>query len=576
MKRFFLVFLIAIISEAQVFSQSLNWAQGISESSGIGPMDFDSDNNIYSVGGFKGTTDFDPGSGVYNLTAVGNVKGDMFVRKQDSSGNLIWVKQISTITAGAQGCTVKSIHLDGRGFVYVSGFFIDSVDFDPGPDVYKLNTYGGFHSFILKLNPDGNFVWVKDMGNFSTIGIMQLRAVAFDKMDNIYFAASIGGTAIPVSIDVDPGPAIYDITSMATSGNDFIIEKLDSAGNFVWVKQITGKYDKDAVAMALDSNQNIYISGGFSDTVDFDPGPGVGKLYSGNSNGGSAGFVAKYDSSFNFIWVKQIGVAGNYPLVWGLAVDIESNVLVTGKFSSLMDFDPGTGVYNLLANSTANFFTLKLRSNGDFAWARIPGNIGGTNSGRAIITDLEGNVYTAVYIPGGCDLDPDTSYCIVIGSVAVQKLDSAGKFVWAVGWQGDIPGWIGLDYSNHIYVTGDFSGLNKDFDPGIGTFLLSGSVNGSGFIEKLNQDKPSEINEVNHISELYVFPNPTKNKITFNSSLNINNIVIFDNLGREIITISPMNTKTTLILEDCLPGVYFYKANLSGRIINGNIILSNN
>jgi len=37
-----------------------------------------------------------------------------------------------------------------------------------------------------------------------------------------------------------------------------------------------------------------------------------------------------------------------------------------------------------------------------------------------------------------------------------------------------------------------------------------------------------------------------------------------------------MNTKTTLILEDCLPGVYFYKANLSGRIINGNIILSNN
>ena len=56
--------------------------------------------------------------------------------------------------------------------------------------------------------------------------------------------------------------------------------------------------------MDLDSGKYIYISGYFTSTADFDPGPG---FFNMTSNGGTDIYVAKFDSAGNFIWAKQIG-----------------------------------------------------------------------------------------------------------------------------------------------------------------------------------------------------------------------------------------------------------------------------
>ena len=49
----------------------------------------DTDNNVYTIGYFRDTVDFDPGLGTHELSSLGNA--DMFIQKLDSDGNLLWV-----------------------------------------------------------------------------------------------------------------------------------------------------------------------------------------------------------------------------------------------------------------------------------------------------------------------------------------------------------------------------------------------------------------------------------------------------------------------------------------------------
>lgn len=256
----------------------------------------------------------------------------------------------------------------------------------------------------------------------------------------------------------------------------------------------------------------------------------------------------------------------------GICTDGFGNVLATGHFGGQVDFDPGPGTYNLTSSSTRSIFTLKLRNNGDFAWARMTGGPVGLFEGRAIATDSAGSLYTTALAPG-CDMDPDTGTYFVGGDVTVQKLDSTGKFVWAAGWQGDIPGWIGLDYSNNVYITGSFSGANKDFDPGSGTFLLSGGTN-SGFIEKLSQSPLDNIeDDLSRQGEIKAYPNPSPGIVFFKSPVHIDYLAITDMTGKTVYASEPNKTETSADLSNKSSGVYFYIIISGNEQIRGKLIL---
>src|SRR5258705_14012326 len=101
MKTKLLLVLLSFLFSLQTFSQAPNclWAKSIGGTTGgwVGSsVAFDASGNIYTTGNFSGTADFDPGPGVFNLTAIGGY--GMFIFKIDASGNFLWGK-----TMGGEG-----------------------------------------------------------------------------------------------------------------------------------------------------------------------------------------------------------------------------------------------------------------------------------------------------------------------------------------------------------------------------------------------------------------------------------------------------------------------------------------
>ena len=118
--------------------------------------------------------------------------------------------------------------------------------------------------------------------------------------------------------------------------------------------------------MRLDANGNVYTTGFFQGTPDFDPGSGIFNL---NSTGGLDVFIQKLDASGNFVWAKQLGDTSS-DNANSITVDASGNVYTIGYFSGTADFDPGSGTFNLTSVGGLDVFISKLDASGNFVWAK--------------------------------------------------------------------------------------------------------------------------------------------------------------------------------------------------------------
>jgi hypothetical protein len=501
-----------------VFAQVQQFTSG-----SLGPQSkttVDSLGNRYTVGTFTGTVDFDPSlAETTNLDSVGY--DDIFISKLDASGNFLWAKSMG----GTSYDGVTGIAIDRNGNVFTSGYFSDTVDFDPSSTgVTNLVSAGQHDIFISKLDSSGNFVWAKSMGG---AGFDEANGVAIDSNGNVYTSGSFNGNAYAngtVNSTVDFDPSLTGVANLVSTGYqaDIFISKLDSSGNFVWAKSMGGLNMDIGTSIAIDASDNIYTTGTFSGTADFDPS------LTGTSNLVSMGsldiFVSKLDSSGNFVWAKAIG-GKNYDQVNGMAIDGSGNVYTTGTFYGAADFDPSlTGEFALVSampSDKADIFISKLDSGGNFVWAK---SIGGLRDERVsgIALDRSGNVYTTGVFNGTVDFDPSlmgtTNLVSADGTtdIFISKLDSSGNFVWAKAMGGanvDIGTSIAIDGSGNVYTTGSFSGT-VDFDPS-----LTGAAN-------LLTGDPSNV----FLSKLTAAGNFVQAQQFASGSLGISKTVV-DNLG---------------------------------------------
>lgn len=471
---FFLCLLLSFFSNAQ--NPSFAWANrigGNASNYGTG-MSLDASGNVYTTGYFQGTSDFNPGAAVLNLTSNGYE--DIYITKMDASGNYIWAKTIGA----ANPDKGQSIAVDASGNVYITGTFELTVDFDPGAGIFNMtNTGSGVASFILKLDASGNFIWAKQIGGTSG---RYAQGIKVDTSGNLYTVGYYYGTA-----DFDPGVGSFNLTSSGGSADIFIL-KLTTSGNFSWVKTMGSTSADYGEEISLDASGNIYTTGSFQSMVDFDPGAGILNLgISGNTD---QLFISKLDPSGNLIWAKSTNGGSCSGL--SLTVDASNNVLATGAFQFTVDFDPGNGVFNMTnIGSYYNIFILKLDASGNFAWAKKFGTIY-WEAGRSIVTDGYGNSYTTGDFRGTMDMDPgigvyNLSSTINDFDVFILKLDPSGNFVWAKNTGARASGYaIAVNNLNDVYTLGNFGGtIDFNFDAGV--FTLSSTGSSDIFIHKMYQ-----------------------------------------------------------------------------------------
>ncbi len=468
MKKQLVLLALSIITSSS-FAQNFQWAKSFG-SNGYDDgtsITLDASGNIYAIGVFSNTVDFDPSISTSTLTSNGS--NDIYITKFDALGNFIWVRSFGS--TGAEFST--NVKTDATGNVYVAGSFQGTVDFDPGVGTVTL-TSASTSGFIAKFATNGNFVFVKDMS------VLTVDEITLDGSGNIISTGFFQGTP-----DFDPSASTYTLTTAASE--DVYISKLDASGNFIWAKTFGGNGSDRATSIGVDASGNIIIAGYYILTADFDPSASTSTI---TAVGSYDAFVSKFDGAGNFIWAKSVGGAG-WDQINAVSADVSGNVISSGYFNSTVDFDPGVGTTTLVATGGNNIFVLKLDASGVYSWAK---RMGGSSNSEvdAMAIDASSNIYTTGLYAGNCDFDPSaTTYSLSSAGaydLFVSKLDGSGNFVWAktIGGPGNDDRGLGIvaDLSGNVYTVGHFQ-LTADFDPSTAAYTLTSAGNADVFISKL-------------------------------------------------------------------------------------------
>lgn len=425
--------------------------------------------NHIQAGKIMGIADMDPGTGPTD-TAYTFPGYNYFLSKTTNSGHLLWIRYFQ-IKAGVGFFEFKGIQVNSNNEILVLGNFYGAVDFDLSPagvDTLRSHfpTYPDY--FVGKYDASGNLIWVFNIGSVTSSNI---ESQAFTVLPNndILVAANPTGAAV----DVDPGPAVHN--SISGNGNlvcynnngnylwnnncaaltygvstksvdvdanrnayfltvsyyELTVNKFSSTGARVWNKKIgnfsTGARVNPLSVLVDKTNGSFYVAGTFGGSVDFDPGAAT-VIRSASSASYQDGFIARYDSSMNLLWVNQF--AGN--LEFGKnSLDVSGNQFVAvGRMKGNINMGNG-----LVFNSPTNFnaFYLKFNDAGvtlngyllsGYSFYNTINSIGNTayvvTGAVNAVTDMDPNAAVLNLTPG-----TSTAFTAMYGTVApvVSTLD---------------------------------------------------------------------------------------------------------------------------------------------------------
>jgi len=550
-----ITFLLIFISVSDAPAQAPGWMWARSVGS-VGndvceSIAVDDSGNVFITGSYEGTADFDPGPGVFNLTSQGIL--DVFVLKLDPNGNFVWA-----ISIGGTGTDKDySIKADHIGSVFITGRFANTVDFDPGAGVFNMISNGDKDVYIVKISPLGNFIWAKSVGG---TGDDEGFGIAVDLANDVLVTGYFQNT-----VDFDPDAGVFNLSS---NGNyDAFVLKLEGSGNFLWAVSYGALLNDDGFAITTDSANNVYATGYFINTVDFDPGPGTDTLA---TNGYMDAYVLKLDESGNYLWARNLGgiQTDNGTSIY---VDAAQNVYSTGTFLGTADFDPGTGSQTLTAVGNSDVYISKLDNKGMYRWADGIGG-GQADYSYSIATDIYGEIYVSGLFRQLVDFDPGPGVFNLIASDNdgyILKLDTSGNFIWAqkIGGLGqyseNIQG-IAFDKGNHLIVTGHF----MSYQVTIGNDTLTNTTapgTADIYIAKLDSVFITSTGVQNNkiTNALHLYPNPVKDQLIISIPTDMNGemmITVSDISGRQYIKTAIMVQNKMKINTSGLPGgVYLVK-----------------
>ncbi len=370
-----------------------------------------------------------------------------------STHTLDWAYSIGGVGSSA----ATDMVVDAAGNIFMTGNYQNSVDFDPDNDGHILSSVGADDIFISKTSPSGEVHWAKRIGGHGTD---HANSIAMDREGNVIVTGSFHETA-----DFDPGPNVFPLS--AGVDGDAYITKLDANGEFIWAIQINGDGFNEIRSVKTDAANNIFVTGLFEGSADFDPTSGVS---SQASNGMEDIFLAKYTPEGELIWVHGFGGPGS-DAGRGVTVTLTGNVWVAGHFTASVDFNPKPDDATLTAHGLEDIFIATYTGQGDHIRSlRIGGNENDEVNG--IHMDAPGNILLTGMFSGNVDFNPSTFTSFLSSEGEddgyVVKLSPSGTFIWARNFGGEEND-KGIDISadnyGNILVTGYFKGY-ADFYPG--------------------------------------------------------------------------------------------------------------
>lgn len=450
-------------------------------------MVVDGSGNVYMAGTANGLGDYDPGTDTMYLSGAGS-----YVLKMDSSGTLIWATKFWANSA-------PHLAVDAQGNIYATGTFTGIVDFDPSEGVHNLTATNA--TYLLKLNSDGGFLWVK-----SIEGLVAGSAITIDNGGNIIIAGTFSST-----VDFDPGTTTAEMTSEG-SGDIFTL-KVDGLGNFLWVSRIGGALGDVSPSVTVDSSGNVLTGGTVYGTVSI-----TGSNAPLTASAAGDMLIAKFSPSGSF--VSALHTPGSLAFTNALNTDAEGNLYAIASFSGETDVDPTNGVFNLTAVSDNDAVILKFGPSGDFLWAKQLSSplYEDTDS---ITTDAAGNVYVSGLFMESIDADPGSGETLLTVPEDVQggfiiKLNTEGNFLWVNSLEAESllsasPNIIAADSTGAIYSSGAFGGTLSF--TGEDTFGMDSSA-GNIYIFKLSPETMRVPDTA--FQTPVVYPNPTTGNITIN------------------------------------------------------------
>ena len=259
-----------------------------------------------------------------------------------------------------------------------------------------------------------SILWTKLLGSTThDIG----RKVATDLNNNVYMTGYTLG-----DIDGNTNQGLYDL----------FLTKYDSDGNTQWTQMLGSISSERTYGIAIDSNNNVYISGIAESDLD------------GNTNQGENDvFLTKYDSDGNKQWTQMLGTTDN-DYNHQMAIDSNNNVYVNGYTQGDLDGNTNQG--------ETDAFLTKYDSDGNKQWTQMLGTTD-IDESHGVATDSNNNVYITGYTRS--DLDGNTNQGGY--DAFLTKYDSEGAKRWTqtLGTnQRDISYGVATDSNNSIYITG--------------------------------------------------------------------------------------------------------------------------
>ncbi len=430
----------------------------------------DSMGNVYVTGNCRGLDDIDPKSGYVPLDPIGNT--DVFLIKYSPDADLEW----GLIWGNTTADNAASLVVDGNDNIYVTGYFYNTVDFNPDPlEVEERTSSGEQDCYVVKFDQSGNFQWVQTLGGvYKDIGL----AIEVDTAGNVYVLGSYEGT-----VDFDPGPGVIGFSAY---GEDLFLTKYSPDGQYLWTGTWTGSEYTGDSGLTVSDTGRIHVCGEFNQEIDLNPAPGSSNIDLRYASGNRDAFLTTLDLDGNYIQGFTLGLDGH---VYALDAysDNVGNIYLGGMYQGTVDFDPGPGIVTRTnSGSDSDCYIVKFDPTGNFVWLNSWGGIT-YDRVNAITGTGTDRIYSTGFVQLDVDFDPGDSVDLFNiegdnSDAFLSCFNSDGTYLWNVLLGGDDTD-KGLatcvDTAGDVYFGGYFRDqIDLNIGPAVSERTSSGTSDG--------------------------------------------------------------------------------------------------